>query len=132
MNQQTWTDAPERGDRFTILIRGTAAHGSAPHQGKDAILAAAAVVMALQSLSSRQRNPLDRLAVTVGTMNGGAKENILCDQVELSGAVWASDPTFRASMPQRIQQIAQGVAQGYGCTAQCDYTFASDAPAQPL
>ena len=72
-------------DRFTIQIRGTAAHGSSPHLGHDAILAAAASVMALQSIPSRQNDPLDSLVVTVGMMNGGTKENIVCDHVELVG-----------------------------------------------
>ena len=53
-------------DRFTIQIHGKLSHGSAPHQGRDAILAAAAVVMALQSIPSRINDPLDSLVVTVG------------------------------------------------------------------
>ena len=110
-------------DRFTIQIHGKAAHGSAPHQGHDAVLAAAAAVMALQSLSSRVINPLDCLVVSVGMMNGGTKENILCDHVELVGTVRAFDRDFRNSMPQRIQDVVTNVVQGYGCTADCDYYF---------
>ena len=110
-------------DRFTIQVRGKAAHGSAPHQGHDAILAAAAAVMALQSIPSRQNNPLDSLVVTVGMMNGGTKENILCDHVELVGTVRAFDRTFRNSMPQCIQEVVENVVRGYGCTAECDYYF---------
>ena len=110
-------------DRFTIQIHGKAAHGSAPHQGRDAVLAAAAAVMALQSLPSRVANPLDSLVVSVGMMNGGTKENILCDHVELVGTVRAFDRDFRNSMPQRIQDLVTAVVQGYGCTADCDYYF---------
>ena len=54
-------------------------------RGNDAILAAAAVVMALQSIPSREISPLDSLVVTVGMMNGGTKENILADETELVG-----------------------------------------------
>ncbi len=110
-------------DRFTIQIRGKSAHGSAPHQGRDAVLAAATAVMALQSIPSRQNNPLDSLVVTVGMMNGGTKENILCDHVELVGTVRAFDRTFRNSMPQRIEQVVEGAVQSCGCTAECDYYF---------
>lgn len=110
-------------DRFTIQIHGKAAHGSAPHQGHDAILAAAAAVMALQSLPSRVVNPMDSLVVSVGMMNGGTKENILCDHVELVGTVRAFDREFRNSMPQRIQNLVANVVQGYNCTADCDYYF---------
>ena len=110
-------------DRFTIRIHGTAAHGSAPHQGNDAILAAAAAVMALQTIPSRINNPLDSLVVTVGMMNGGTKENILADRVELVGTVRAFNREFRSSMPERIGQLVKSVVQGYGCTADCDYYF---------
>lgn len=110
-------------DRFTIQIYGKAAHGSAPNQGRDAILAAAAAVMALQSLPSRVVDPLDSLVVSVGIMNGGTKENILCDHVELVGTVRAFDRDFRNSMPQRIESLVTSVVQGYGCTAECDYYF---------
>lgn len=110
-------------DRFTIQIRGSAAHGSAPHQGSDAILAAAAAVMALQSIPSRQNDPTDSLVVTVGMMNGGRKENILCDHVELVGTVRAFNRAFRNSMPDRIKDVVNNVARAYGCTAECDYYF---------
>ena len=110
-------------DRFTIQIHGTASPGSAPHQGHDAILAAAAAVMALQSIPSRQKNPQDSLVVTVGMMNGGTKENIVCDHVELVGTVRAFHREFRKSMPQRIQEVVENVVKGYNCTADCDYYF---------
>lgn len=110
-------------DRFTIQVKGKSAHGSAPNQGHDAILAAAACVMALQSLPSRVMNPLDALVVTVGMMNGGTKENILAGEVELVGTVRVFNKEFRNSMPERIEKLVQGVAEGYGCTAECDYYF---------
>ncbi len=110
-------------DRFTIQIRGTAAHGSAPHLGHDAILAGAAVVMALQQIASRQIDPLDSLVVTVGKMNGGTKQNILSDHVELVGTVRCFRKDFRDSMPQRIERVAKNVAEGYGCAAECTYYF---------
>lgn len=110
-------------DRFTIKIKGKAAHGSAPHLGNDAILAAAASVMALQSIPSRGIDPLDSLVVTVGMMNGGTKENIICDSVELVGTVRAFNRDFRNSMPQRIEKVVENVVAGYGCTAEFDYYF---------
>ena len=108
-------------DRFTIQIKGKLSHGSAPHLGHDAILAAAAAVMALQSIPSRQNDPLNSLVVTVGMMNGGTKENILCDHVELVGTVRAFNREFRQSMPQRIQKVLEQVVAGHNCTAERDY-----------
>lgn len=110
-------------DRFTIQVHGKMSHGSAPHQGHDAILAAAAAVQALQSIPSRVNNPFNSLVVTVGMMNGGTKENIIADHVELVGTVRAFNREFRNSMPERIEKVVKNVVEGYGCTADCDYYF---------
>ena len=110
-------------DRFTIQIHGVLAHGSAPHLGHDAILAAAAAVLALQSIVSRINNPQHPLVVTTGMMNGGTKENIITDHVELVGTVRTFDREFRNTMPERIREVVENVVKGYGCTADCDYYF---------
>ena len=110
-------------DRFTIHVHGLLSHGSAPHLGHDAILAASAAVMALQSIPSRQMNPLDTLVVTVGAMNGGTKQNILADDVELVGTVRTFDREFRQSMPERIEEAVNNAVAAYGCTADCTYYF---------
>ncbi len=110
-------------DRFIIHVKGVSSHGSAPHLGHDAVLAAAAVVMALQTIPSRINNPLDSLVVTVGMMNGGTKQNIIADDVELVGTVRTFNKAFRDSMPERIGRIAAQVAEGYGCTAESVYYF---------
>lgn len=72
-------------------IHGRSAHGSAPDQGKDAIVAAAAVVMGLQTLSSRLNDPQNTFVLTVGMMNGGTQSNIIADEVELVGTTRAFD-----------------------------------------
>lgn len=110
-------------DRFTINIHGTAAHGSAPNQGKDAIMAGAASIMALQTIASRQMNPLDALVVTVGMFNGGTKLNIICDNAEIVGTVRTFDREFRNNMPQTIADVVNNTVAAYGCTADLDYYF---------
>ena len=110
-------------DRFTIRVHGLLTHGSAPHLGHDAILAAAAIVLGLQQIVSRINNPQHPLVVTTGMMNGGTKENIITDYVELVGTVRTFEKEFRNSMPDRIRQVAENVAVAYGCTADCDYYF---------
>lgn len=72
-------------------IHGRSAHGSAPDQGKDAIVAAAAVVMGLQTLSSRVNDPQNTFVLTVGMMNGDTQSNIIADEVELVGTTRAFD-----------------------------------------
>lgn len=74
-------------------IHGRSAHGSAPDQGKDAIVAAAAVVMGLQTLSSRVNDPQNTFVLTVGMMNGGTQSNIIADEVELVGTTLPSTST---------------------------------------
>ena len=74
-------------------IHGRSAHGSAPDQGKDAIVAAAAVVMGLQTLSSRVNDPQNTFVLTVGMMNGGTQSNIIVDEVELVGITLPSTST---------------------------------------
>lgn len=110
-------------DRFTIRITGKSSHGSAPHLGQDAVLAAAACVLALQKIPSREKDPLDTCVLTVGMMNGGTKQNIIAAEVELVGTVRVFNKAFRDSMPERISKICENVAAGYGCTAGCDYYF---------
>lgn len=72
-------------------IHGRSAHGSAPDQGKDSIVAVAAVVMGLQTLSSRVNDPQNTFVLTVGMMNGGTQSNIIADDVELVGTTRAFD-----------------------------------------
>lgn len=72
-------------------IHGRSAYGSAPDQGKDAIVAAAAVVMGLQTLSSRVNDPQNTFVLTVGMMNGGTQSNIITGEVELIGTTRAFD-----------------------------------------
>ena len=86
-------------------IHGRSAHGSAPDQGKDAIVAVAAVVMGLQTLSSRVNDPQNTFVLTVGMMNGGAQSNIIADEVELVGTTRAFDKAFRKSLP-RVGKVA--------------------------
>ena len=93
-------------------IHGKSAHGSAPDQGKDAIVAAAAVVMGLQTLSSRVNDPQNTFVLTVGMMNGGTQSNIIADAVELVGTTRAFDKAFRKSLPQLIARKAASDIMG--------------------
>ena len=94
-------------------IHGRSAHGSAPDQGKDAIVAAAAVVMGLQTLSSRVNDLQNTFVLTVGMMNGGTQSNIIADEVELVGTTRAFDKAFRKSLP-RVGKVASEASRiGY-------------------
>lgn len=110
-------------DRFTITITGKSAPADKPQGGKDAVLAAANVVMALQSIVSRINVPQNTLVVTTGMMNGGSSEAVVADKVELVGTVRTFNKAFRNGMPQMIEDIAKKAALVYGCEVSSTYFF---------
>lgn len=106
-------------DSIDILILGKGCHGAAPHQGVDAVAVASQVVSALQTIASREVNPVKPVVVTVGTINGGYAYNIIADEVAMKGTVRALDAELRRSMPERIERVIRGVTEGM----RADYTF---------
>jgi amidohydrolase len=110
-------------DRITIKVKGKASHGSAPQEGKDAIVAASAIVMGLQTIVSRSNDPQNSLVVTVGAMNGGQQTNVLAEEVELVGTVRTFNKEFRKHIPELIEEKAKNIAKAYGCEAECIYFF---------
>ena len=114
-------------DIFTLTVRGEASHGSAPHLGHDAIVAASAVIMALQTIVSRRNNPLNALVLTLGTFEGGQRFNIIADKVAMDGTVRTFDPKFRFEIEELIRQTASDVCRGYGCEAELEYSYLTGA-----
>ncbi len=114
-------------DSFTLTVKGKAAHGSAPHLGHDAIVAAAATIMNLQSICSRANDPLNPLVVSVGTFDGGQRFNIVADKVSMDGTVRTFDRAFRSTVEERIRSIAEQTAACYGCTAELKYNYMCNA-----
>ena len=97
-------------DMFTLTVSGEASHGSAPHLGRDAVVAASAVIMALQTIVSRVNNPLNSLVLTVGTFDAGQRFNIVADKAVMDGTVRTFDPKFRMKMEEMIRKTARDVA----------------------
>lgn len=93
-------------DRFELTILGKAAHGAHPYQGVDAIVLAAQVVTAAQTLVSRRIPASKEAVVTFGTIQGGSKENIICDRVLLTGTVRTFEPAVRDQLEAELEQIA--------------------------
>ena len=110
-------------DDFTLTIRGRGGHAAWPHRTVDPVVVAAHVVTALQTVVSRQAPPTNAAVVTVATIHGGTKENIIPDEVVMTGTVRTLSPELRAAMPQRIEALAQGVAGGFGAEATLDYAW---------
>ncbi len=101
-------------DSVDIVVRGVATHGAAPHKGKDPIYVAAQIVVALQGLVSRELSPLEPGVVTVGSIHGGSKHNIIPDEVKLELTVRADTPETRQKLLAGIERVALGVARTAG------------------
>ncbi len=107
-------------DEIKLTILGKAGHGAYPEQGTDAIVCAAQVITALQSVVSRNVSPLQSAVLTIGMIEGGTAQNIICDKVCMRGTLRTANAVLRAMMKQRIAQIAENTAAAMGCTAQVE------------
>ncbi len=107
-------------DEIKLTILGKAGHGAYPEQGTDAIVCAAQVITALQSVVSRNVSPLQSAVLTIGMIEGGTAQNIICDKVRMRGTLRTANAELRAMMKQRIAQIAENTAAAMGCTAQVE------------
>ena len=109
-------------DNFTIRVKGLQSHGSAPQDGHDAIVAASAIVMALQTYVSRKNNPVNPLVVTVGKFHGGSMYNIICPDVELVGTIRTYSRELRHDLEADLNKIIKNTAEAHDCTAELEFS----------
>lgn len=106
-------------DDFRIVVRGRQTHGAYPWNGVDPIVASAQIITALQTIVSRQVKLTDNPAVvTIGKIQGGARSNIIPEEVEMVGTLRALDPEDRKLLHERVRRIATSVAEALGATAE--------------
>ena len=117
------TDGPvlAAADMFEINIKGIGGHGAAPQGTIDAVVVASHLVQALQTIVSRNTNPLESTVVTIGTINGGHNFNIIADEVTLSGTARAYTEENRNLIKTRMTEIIDGVAKTFGAEISFDY-----------
>src|SRR5712691_1786882 len=101
-------------DSVNITIRGVGGHGASPQSTKDPIVVASEVVLALQTIVSRENSPLDPAVVTVGSIHGGTKRNIIPDQVDLLLTVRTYKPEVRKRVLASIERVTKGIAMAAG------------------
>jgi len=111
------------GDELHVTIRGKGGHGGYPHKAVDAIPAAAAVVLALQNIAARETDPLASVVVTIGTIAGGYRNNVIADRVQLTGTIRTYDPDLRNGIEARVRRIVDGVAAAYGCSGEVELVY---------
>jgi hippurate hydrolase len=110
-------------DAFEMEIRGSGGHGAMPHLAADAVVIAAQVVTTLQTVVSREIDPVEPAVLTVGEIGAGTAFNIIPEKARLGGTVRTLNPDLRERMPGRIEALARGVAKGMRGDAILDYTF---------
>ncbi len=103
-------------DRIFITIRGKKVHGAYPHDGIDAIVVAAECVSALQSIRSRRIDTQDPLVITIGSIQGGNRFNIIADEVKLEGTMRTLSEDARTKAKAMIDQTLKGITSAYGAS----------------
>ena len=110
-------------DAFEMEIEGSGGHGAMPHLTADAIVIAAQVVTALQTVVSREVDPVEPAVLTVGEIGAGSAFNIIPETARIGGTVRTLNADLREKMPERIERLARGVARGMRGHAELDYSF---------
>jgi amidohydrolase len=100
-------------DKFQLVVKGQEAHGAFPHEGVDAISLAAQVINALQTVVSRRLDPTRGKVLTVGTIEGGTKDNIVAGRVTMTGTIRTFEPEIREQLFSEMER-ACGVARALG------------------
>lgn len=110
-------------DMFKIKVKGKGGHGSLPHQGIDAVVAASSIVMDLQSVVSREISPLEAAVVSVGVFNSGTRFNVISSEAVLEGTTRCFNPEIREKFPKIMERIIKNTAASYRADAILEYTF---------
>jgi amidohydrolase len=108
-------------DRFTIRIVGQQTHGAMPHTGIDPMPIAAEVISALQTIPSRQIDARTPTVVSVGTIAGGSRFNIIADSVTMTGTVRTLNTDGPATVRAKMDALVKGITSGYGATYELEY-----------
>src|SRR5438270_3548924 len=101
-------------DSVDVTVRGIGGHGAYPHKTKDPVVLAAEMINAWQTIASRENNPLDPIVVTVGSIHGGTKHNIIPDEVKMQLTVRTYKSDVRDRVLKAIDEIAKGIANAGG------------------
>lgn len=106
---------------FRCTILGKGGHGAIPHQTVDSVVVGAQVVNALQTVVSRNVDPIHSAVVTVGQFQAGTAQNVIAASAQLNGTVRYFDPSYRDFFAQRLDQLIGGICQSHGANYELDY-----------
>jgi hippurate hydrolase len=107
-------------DIASITVRGVGGHGALPHKAVDPIVAASSLVLALQTVISRNLDPHDPAVITVGSINGGSMATVIPEEVKLLAGIRTTTKPVREMILGRIRELVQAHVKSFGCTADVD------------
>ena len=108
------------GERFHCIVKGRGGHGATPHQTVDAVVVAAHIVTALQTVVSRNVDPQEPAVVSVGSLHAGTAFNVIAEQAELWGTIRTFDESTRQMVLRRVREVVEGTARVMGASAQLE------------
>lgn len=111
---------------YIVVFHGRTGHGGSPHKCIDVLVPAAAFIQGVQSVVSRNADPLEGLVCAVCSIHGGSPENFAPDEVTITGSIRALSEEVKAMAERRVEELARQIAAAYGCTA--DFTLIPEVP----
>jgi hippurate hydrolase len=119
-------------DPVTIIVHGRGGHAAMPMNTVDSIVLASRIVLALQTIVSRENNPIDPVVITVGSIHGGTSANVIPDEVRLQLSVRTYTPEVRRKTLAAIRRIAKGEAMAAGAPREPEIITRGDEPGEPV
>ena len=116
---------------FVITLHGISGHGGSPHKCTDVIVAGAAVVNALQTVVSRNTDPLESLVCSVLSIHAGTPDNFVPDVLTMTGSIRAHGTAAHRHAEERLRELTIGVSAAYGCTAEVEFHPGCPPPSTP-
>ena len=113
--------AQASSDSFDITIHGKMSHAASPHKGIDAIVVGAHCVTALQAIKSRRMDTFEPIIITIGTIHGGRRRNVLTDEVKMEGTVRTFSEDAQNQIEKQMRETLNAICAAYGAT--CDFVY---------
>ncbi|MDK2942909.1 M20 family metallopeptidase [Acetobacterium carbinolicum] len=110
-----------QNSEFFITVRGISGHAAQPQRSMDAIVASASLITCLQSIVSRNTNPMESVVISIGLLNGGTRVNVVADEVKLGGTIRSFSNKSHEKLHRRIEEVVKGVELTHGCNIELKF-----------
>lgn len=110
-----------QNSEFFITVHGLSGHAAEPQRSMDAIVASASLITCLQSIVSRNTNPMESVVISIGLLNGGTRVNVVADQVKLGGTIRSFSEKSHQKLHRRIEEVVKGVELTHGCHIELEF-----------